>query len=133
MEDTFSVHVRGVGQWTNKLYNHFQVNTQPALVARHLKVQEAARGQEAGRGKEAGRGQEAGRGKEVVKGKEVGRKDLEAGSKAGLKRPLEIYVDGPFGSPSSNIYRSATPSVTYGQESPGWISLYKLGTFFFGF
>ena len=96
MEDTFSVHVRGVGQWTNKLYNHFQVNIQPTLVARHPKVQEADRRQEAGRGQE------------VVKGKEVGRKDLEAGSEAGLKRPLEIYVDGPFGSPSSNIYRSAT-------------------------
>jgi len=28
------------------------------------------------------------------------------GKRAKLKKPLEIYVDGPFGSPSSNIYRA---------------------------
>ena len=40
--------------------------------------------------------------------------DLEKGSSEGkkigrtatLEKPLEIYVDGPFGSPSSNIYRA---------------------------
>merc|ERR1712226_145297 len=24
VQDTFSVHIRGVGQWTNKLYDHFK-------------------------------------------------------------------------------------------------------------
>ena len=31
--------------------------------------------------------------------KKVGRHTL-------LEKPLEVYIDGPFGSPSSNIYRA---------------------------
>ncbi len=39
------------------------------------------------------------RGAAVVK--EVGQKTL-------LEQPLTVYIDGPFGSPSSNIYRQYT-------------------------
>ena len=28
------------------------------------------------------------------------------GKKMQLKKPLEIYIDGPFGAPSSNIFRA---------------------------
>jgi len=61
-EEIFTVHVRSVGEWTNKLYNHFlqdaALNNNPIYMERNLYKQ------------------------------------------------LEVYVDGPFGSPSSNIYRS---------------------------
>merc|ERR1712066_83610 len=30
----------------------------------------------------------------------------QIGQQTRLERPLEIYIDGPFGSPSSNIYRA---------------------------
>jgi len=63
--DTFSVHVRGVGQWTNKLYDHFQ---------------EAALG--------------------------PGSLVPELAGREKQERQLEVFVDGPFGSPSSNIYRA---------------------------
>ncbi len=29
----------------------------------------------------------------------------EVGQKTLLEQPLTVYIDGPFGSPSSNIYR----------------------------
>jgi hypothetical protein len=29
----------------------------------------------------------------------------EVGKKTTLEKPLAVYIDGPFGSPSSNIYR----------------------------
>ena len=50
----------------------------------------------------------------VVMGKEVGQKAL-------LEKPLTIYVDGPFGSPSSNIYRLVNTSVV--EPPPFWLSL----------
>merc|ERR1712079_642662 len=60
----FSVHIRGVGHWTNKLYSHFQ----------------------------------------AINNKEKLTPVMAEG--LGPERPLEIMVDGPFGSPSSNIYRA---------------------------
>ena len=88
MEDTFSVHVRGVGQWTNKLYAHYEQVRQAGLATSTLTTplpQKAAR-------------LEASPSLTFSQTK----KDSEL---ARLERPLEIYVDGPFGSPSSNIYR----------------------------
>ena len=67
MQDTFSVHIRGVGQWTNKLYDHFKA-------------------------------EKADHGDDVVP-------EL-TGKQPGMLRSLDIFVDGPFGSPSSNIYRA---------------------------
>ena len=67
MQDTFSVHIRGVGQWTNKLYDHFK-------------------------------NEKADDGNNVVP-------EL-AGKLSGRLQSLDIFVDGPFGSPSSNIYRA---------------------------
>jgi hypothetical protein len=32
----------------------------------------------------------------------------EVGQKTLLEQPLTVYIDGPFGSPSSNIYRQYT-------------------------
>jgi hypothetical protein len=75
--DTFSVHVRGVGQWTNKLYNHFQVGLSSVVMS---SLQES-------------------------KAQEDGSLALEPTGKPG-KAALEVHVDGPFGSPSSNIYRA---------------------------
>jgi len=75
--NTFSVHVRGVGQWTNKLYEHFKQKNEI---------------------KSLGSG---------VITKSFGQnKDLELNGNFNIERPLEVYVDGPFGSPSSNIYRA---------------------------
>jgi len=67
VQDTFSVHIRGVGQWTNKLYDHFKA-------------------------------EKADHGDDVVP-------EL-TGKPDGRLRSLDIFVDGPFGSPSSNIYRA---------------------------
>ena len=67
VQDTFSVHIRGVGQWTNKLYDYFK-------------------------------NEKADEGNNVVP-------EL-TGKVPGRLRSLDIFVDGPFGSPSSNIYRA---------------------------
>ena len=67
VQDTFSVHIRGVGQWTNKLYDHFKAES-------------------------------VDQGDHVVP-------EL-AGKDPGKLKSLDIFVDGPFGSPSSNIYRA---------------------------
>merc|ERR1719220_585957 len=67
VQDTFSVHIRGVGQWTNKLYDHFK-------------------------------NEKADHDNNVVP-------EL-AGKPPGRLQSLDIFVDGPFGSPSSNIYRA---------------------------
>ena len=47
------------------------------------------------------------------KTEESAKKDVEAefarrgtAEQGSLERPLDIYIDGPFGSPSSNIYRA---------------------------
>ena len=67
MAETFSVHIRGVGQWTNKLYDYFKA--------------------------------------EKVSHGDPMLPEL-SGKLPGSLRPLDIFVDGPFGSPSSNIYRA---------------------------
>jgi len=73
----FSVHVRGVGQWTNKLYDHFKHKNDM-------------------------------KNRMLIDGEKMGHnKDLELnGINFSMERPLEIFVDGPFGSPSSNIFRA---------------------------
>jgi predicted ferric reductase len=76
-QNHFSVHVRGVGQWTNKLYDHFKHKND-------MKSRMIAGGDKFGQNK-----------------------DLElSGMNFNIERPLEIFVDGPFGSPSSNIFRA---------------------------
>eukprot|EP00090_Calanus_glacialis_P005272 TRINITY_DN14088_c0_g1_i1.p1 TRINITY_DN14088_c0_g1~~TRINITY_DN14088_c0_g1_i1.p1 ORF type:complete len:1071 (+),score=285.92 TRINITY_DN14088_c0_g1_i1:327-3215(+) len=73
----FSVHVRGVGQWTNKLYEHFKHKNE-------MKTKMIGGGQKFGQNK-----------------------DLELNPmNFSIERPLEVFVDGPFGSPSSNIFRA---------------------------
>merc|ERR1712107_794776 len=65
----FTVHIRGVGHWTNKLYKHFR------------DIQECN------------------------KNRRNRRKSIVS-VPINLEQPMTIMVDGPFGSPSSNIYRA---------------------------
>ena len=75
----FSVHVRGVGNWTNKLYEYFNDKT-----LREKKIDPYA--------------------------SDKMPKNLDVKSETILNYfnfyYFKIMVDGPFGSPSSNIYRS---------------------------
>ena len=78
LTDHFSLHIRGVGQWTNSLYK--------MLEAEHDRQTRSSPFRRGRRGR---------RSRKVVEHDE-----------SRLERPLEIYVDGPFGSPASNIYRA---------------------------
>jgi ferredoxin-NADP reductase len=82
VKDTFTLHIRGVGSWTNKLHAHFQeVNKESklrTLLSSPIELEIKARSHS-------------------------GIADIERES---TNEPLEILIDGPFGSPSSDIYRA---------------------------
>ena len=78
-----TLHIRSLGQWTNSLYRKFEAeydeSRSRALSSPFRRKQRT--------------------------GAPL-RQEQEVSEKQGQVRPLEIFLDGPFGSPASNIYRA---------------------------
>jgi len=105
VKDEFTLHIRGVGSWTNNLYTFFEeefkkqedlnLNTKNVLKRKQFN---------------SIRYHDKLRNSKIVRFKENTKKDVEY-SNCSMKvnlldKPMEIYVDGPFGCPASNIYRA---------------------------
>ena len=90
MSGQFTLHIRGLGQWTNSLYRMFQ--------AEYEERQSQGRGQSS----PFRRNQRT----ERTERSEAAEVEKELSDKTAPARPLEIFVDGPFGSPASNIFRA---------------------------
>jgi len=124
VQDTFTVHIRGVGEWTNKLFDFFQNNThelpqKPDVIT---KFQRSMKGKSRLNKVKPARNSEFQEVAMKLGTPAMQRRNTDAdfsvdiplppetkqdhGKLATLRRNINIYVDGPFGSPSSNIYRA---------------------------
>ncbi|XP_023324717.1 NADPH oxidase 5 isoform X3 [Eurytemora carolleeae] len=117
VQDTFTVHIRGVGEWTIKLFNYFE-NNLPNLIENpttsRLKKLTQRRNPKPPKvtSEFQDLAQQLGTPNSERKQENTTTIDIpqQNGQKHGklskLKQSIQIYVDGPFGSPSSNIYRA---------------------------
>jgi len=93
----FSLHIRGVGGWTNSLYDLLEEEYIKQLgLSRNTRVLENKNINNFIRNHNRLRNS-----KKVKLGEKNCMKKVEL-----LEKSIEIYVDGPFGCPASNIYRA---------------------------
>ena len=102
VKDVFTIHVRGVGGWTNSLHSFFEKEFQKQEVV-HMKTKKAfKRGQFNNSVRMHHRLRNT---KSVAFEKDL----IQVSSVKQIylsDKSMEINIDGPFGSPSSNIYRA---------------------------
>ena len=118
VEDSFSVHIRGVGEWTNKVWDFFQPEQQK-FYKQNIGRQMSRKIRKSFKRKESE--PKSSDFQEIVKnlsspvvqyrrrGSTMSSMETDVYEQENvtqMKRKIHVYVDGPFGSPSSNIYRA---------------------------
>ena len=111
-------HIRGVGQWTNRLYDYVEAKKKQELIDSRRSTQRSIKfnpsSKQESNNHECTKATNSNSEKKVVKyadGKD--RFDLVIDKKALEQKPkrlmdnnkLVIHLDGPFGAPASNIFR----------------------------
>ena len=111
-------HIRGVGQWTNRLYDYVEAKKKQELIDSRRSTQRSIKfnpsSKQESNNHECTKATNSNAEKKVVKyadGKD--RFDLVIDKKALEQKPkrlmdnnkLVIHLDGPFGAPASNIFR----------------------------
>ena len=101
-----TLHIRGVGQWTNRLYNYVEDKKKREGIELHNASMKKKKQEKEGSAEK----QESEEKNNVVHyadGQDrfdlVVSKGQEGQAKA--EEMLEIHLDGPFGAPASNIFR----------------------------
>jgi len=112
-------HIRGVGQWTNRLYDYVEAKKKQELIDSRRSTQRSIKfnpsSKQESNNHECTKATNSNAEKKVVKyadGKD--RFDLVIDKKALEQKPkrlmdnnkLVIHLDGPFGAPASNIFRA---------------------------
>ena len=88
----FTLHIRGVGNWTNKLYNHYE----------SIKLEEVEHKRKSTIRRTTVRRKEKNTGK---KSSSVAI-PIEDSSSPAKQKQLKVYIEGPFGAPASDIFRA---------------------------
>ncbi|XP_040567795.1 NADPH oxidase 5 [Lepeophtheirus salmonis] len=89
--DIFTLHIRGVGQWTNRLYNFFEERKQEINAESRRQSMKHRHGDSLKK-------------KNSLFINMIS--DEVSGNPSRKKEKLEIHIDGPFGAPASSIFRA---------------------------
>jgi len=94
VQDEFTLHIRAVGGWTNSLYSYFSEE--------HAKMMNSER---PSRG-ETLRRRHSVRTHNKIKDLRTVNYSVMVDEDQDVEKPVDIFVDGPFGCPASNVYRA---------------------------
>jgi len=94
VQDEFTLHIRAVGGWTNSLYSFFSKEHSKLIDSGRLSPREGLRRRQSVRTHDK------------IKDLRTVNYSVIMDEDQDMEKPVDIFIDGPFGCPASNVYRA---------------------------